>query len=136
MLAFLFAFGAVTVLGVAWSLVDDSDSSMNIMANIVVTLFLLGWGPLLFLYDWYFLGHGGATLGKMLLGIRVVDARTGGRPSQRQAVRRAALFGLPQTIPVLGNLLVLIESLLAHTDPWTRAPHDRRVGTLVVRVHR
>ncbi|GAB2503599.1 caspase, EACC1-associated type [Nocardiopsis aegyptia] len=135
-LAFLFAFGAVTVVGTVWTLVDDSDSSMNIMANIVATLFFLGWGVLLFLYDWLFLGHGGATLGKMLVSVRVVDARTGGRPSQRQAVRRAALFGLPQTIPVLGNLLVLIESLMAHTDPWTRAPHDRRVGTLVVRVHR
>ena len=132
-LVFLFAFGAVTVMGVAWSLVDDSDASMDMMANIVVMLFFLGWGVLLFLYDWLFLKYAGATLGKTLLRIRVVDARSRGPLSQRQAVVRAALFGLPQTIPVLGNLLAFVESLMAQGDPWTRALHDRCAGTLVVR---
>ena len=71
-LVFLFALGAVFVTVVVVSVFGVSESSMDALANIVLALFLLGWGVLLFLYDWLFLRYRGATFGKLMLGIRVV----------------------------------------------------------------
>jgi uncharacterized RDD family membrane protein YckC len=135
-LVFVFACVAAFSAVVFWAAVSGSDSSADVMANIMLGLFFLGWGVALFLYDWLFLRYGGATPGKMLLRIRVVDARGGGPLCHRQAAARAAFFGLPQTIPLLGNMLALFESLAARTDPWKRALHDRSAGTLVVHVVR
>ncbi|OOC54285.1 MULTISPECIES: caspase, EACC1-associated type [Nocardiopsis] len=132
-LVFLFALGAVFVAVLVASLFAASDGFMQLLANIVAALFLFGWGVLLFLYDWLFLRYRGATFGKMLLGLSVVNAGGGGPLSHRRAAARAAFFGLPQTIPVLGHLAVFLESLVARTDPWSRTLHDRNAGTLVIR---
>ncbi|WP_051049666.1 caspase, EACC1-associated type [Nocardiopsis ganjiahuensis] len=132
-LVFLFALGAVFVMLVVVSVLGVSASVVDTFAEVVLVLFFLGWGVLLFLYDWLFLRYRGATFGKMLLGLRVVSARDGGPLSHGQAAGRAALFGLPQTIPLLGHLLILFECLPARTDPWKRAGHDRRARTLVLR---
>ncbi|MGW5876085.1 caspase, EACC1-associated type [Nocardiopsis terrae] len=130
-LVFLFALGSVFVTVVVMSAFTVSESSMDTLANIVLSLFFFGWGVLLFLYDWLFLRYRGATFGKMMVGIRVVNARNAGPLSHGQAAGRAALFGLPQTVPLLGNLLVLLWSLAAQGDPWGRTVHDRGARTLV-----
>ncbi|MBV8379783.1 MAG: RDD family protein [Paucibacter sp.] len=67
-----------------------------------------------------------ATPGKMLIGARVVDARTGGPISARQAVIRVLGYFV-STIPLgLGLLWVGIDK---RKQGW----HDKLAGTLVVR---
>ncbi|MFD3683890.1 RDD family protein [Nocardiopsis sp. NPDC058631] len=133
-LVLLFAVVAVFAVVLVAAVLAAPDSSMDTLADILLVLFFLGWGVLLFFYDWIFLRHLGATFGKMLLRIRVVNAADGGELSHRQAAGRAAVFGLPQTIPLLGQLVVFFESLAAQTDSREQALHDRWAGTVVVRV--
>ncbi|MFI6576372.1 RDD family protein [Nocardiopsis sp. NPDC050513] len=135
-LVFLFALGAVCCAAAVASFVPESNRATDIIAGTVVAFLFLWWGLLLFLYDWVFLRCWGATFGKMLVGIKVVDARGHGPLSNRKAAGRTAFFGLPQTIPLLGNLAALLESLAARTDPRGQALHDQSAGTLVVRARK
>ncbi|GHC87087.1 hypothetical protein GCM10007079_30870 [Nocardiopsis terrae] len=131
-LVFLFALGSVFTTVVVVSAFTVSESFTDTLFDAIAVLFFFGWGVLLFLYDWLFLRYRGATFGKMMVGIRVVNARNAGPLTHGQAAGRAALFGLPQTVPLLGNLLVLLWSLAAQGDPWGRTVHDRGARTLVL----
>ena len=67
-----------------------------------------------------------ATPGKMAIGARIVDARTGGTPSMGQWVGRYLSYFL-STLPLcLGYLWVAF-------DPKKQAWHDKLAGTVVVR---
>ncbi|MBB5999395.1 RDD family protein [Streptomonospora salina] len=96
-------------------------------------LFVFGAGPVVFLHDWLCNAAGGRTLGKATLGIRVVRA-DGGPLRQGQSAGRAAVFGLPQTLPCLGHLFTVIDCLAGLADSeHARSVHDRAGGTVVVR---
>jgi uncharacterized RDD family membrane protein YckC len=67
-----------------------------------------------------------ATPGKMVLGITIVDARTGGRPSFVQFLIRYFAY-LISMLPIgLGFLWIAF-------DPKKQAWHDKLAGTVVVR---
>ncbi|GAA1773059.1 RDD family protein [Streptomonospora arabica] len=96
-------------------------------------LFFFGTGPVMFLHDWLCNAARGRTLGKAALGIRVVR-RDGGPLRQGQSAGRAAIFGLPQALPCLGQLFTLIDCMSALADADTgQSLHDRAAGTVVVR---
>lgn len=91
-------------------------------------------GPLDFLLTWVlpaaavilFWTYKAATPGKMAVGARIVDARTGATPTTGQCIGR--YFGyFVSTIPFgLGLLWVAF-------DPRKQAFHDKLAGTVVVR---
>ncbi|GAB3462685.1 hypothetical protein GCM10027570_49360 [Streptomonospora sediminis] len=96
-------------------------------------MIFFGAGPVLFFYDWLFNAGRGKPPGKAMVGIRVVR-KDGGRLSQGQAAGRAALFGLPQSLPCVGSLFSLIDCLSSLGDAETMLTlHDRAAGTVVVR---
>ena len=68
----------------------------------------------------------GATPGKFLLGLRVVDARSGETPDLRHATLRALGFVLSWLPMYLGFLWSLF-------DPEQRGWHDHLGGTRVIR---
>lgn len=76
----------------------------------------------------------GATPGKRLLGVRVVDARTGARPSIRQSARREVLVAAG-AIPFIGPLVAAVGwvtvAATAHRHGHGRGWHDRFAGTAV-----
>ncbi|RKS10848.1 putative RDD family membrane protein YckC [Nocardiopsis sp. Huas11] len=125
--AFFMAMMVVTVA------INGSTDSTDGEIALWSLLWVFGWGLLLFFYDWLYLVTWGRTLGKLMLGIKVVSAADGGRLSQGQAVGRSALFCLPQTLPVAGHLFSLGESMAA-LGTGGRSVHDRAAGTKVVRV--
>ncbi|WP_116245908.1 RDD family protein [Nocardiopsis sp. FIRDI 009] len=126
--AFAFFVFVVILVTVLTGGSDTSDAEANVWA----LMFVFGWGLLLFFYDWLYLAAWGRTLGKMLVGIKVVSAADGGRLSQGQSLGRSALFGLPQSLPFLGHLFSLGESMAALGDRRL-ALHDRTAGTVVIR---
>lgn len=73
----------------------------------------------------------GQTIGKRVVGIRVVDATTGALPDLGQAARRALpnVLGL---IPYLGSLAPLLY-LRALYHPRRQGFHDAFASTIVVR---
>ncbi|MFE3461943.1 RDD family protein [Nocardiopsis aegyptia] len=125
--AFFFVMMVVTV-----AITGSTDSTDGEVA-LWMLLWVFGWGLLLFFYDWLYLVTWGRTIGKLMVGIKVVAAADGGRLTQGQALRRSAVFCLPQTLPVAGHLFSLGESMAA-LGTGSLAVHDRSAGTLVVRV--
>lgn len=102
--------------------------------------------------------HGGATVGKRLLGLRV-ELAAGGRVSVKQALGRTAIkllpweishvavmlptpLLLPETIPTIGqnaglfiaNMAIVIYVAGLVADRGVRALHDRVMATQVVRL--
>jgi uncharacterized RDD family membrane protein YckC len=67
-----------------------------------------------------------ATPGKMAIGARIVDAKTGGKPSTAQLVVRYLGYYV-STIPLLLGLIWV------GFDPRKQGWHDKLAGTVVVR---
>jgi uncharacterized RDD family membrane protein YckC len=125
--AFFVLMAIVTVV------LTGSDQTTDAEGTLWALLFVFGWGLLLFFYDWLYLVTWGRTLGKMMVGIKVVSAADGGRLSQGQAMGRSAFFGFPQSLPVVGHIFTLAESMAALGEE-KRALHDRAAGTVVIRI--
>jgi len=70
-----------------------------------------------------------ATPGKMLIGAKIVDARTGGKPTTRQLIVRYLGYYV-STIPLLMGLIWVAF------DPRKQGWHDKLAGTVVVRSKR
>ncbi len=75
----------------------------------------------------------GRTLGKRLMRIRVVSARTGHWPGWRRAAIRALVFPVLVCVPEYGLVVLLVDGLWSVADPAARTLHDRLAGTRVLR---
>ena len=91
-------------------------------------------GPLDFLVSWilpavavvlFWLARQ-ATPGKMAIGARIVDAKTGGKPSTRQLLIRYLGYYVAMLPLFIGILWVAF-------DPRKQGWHDKLAGTVVVR---
>ncbi len=89
-------------------------------ANIMVNGVLPGIAVVLF---WVYRQ---ATPGKMLIGAKIVDAKTGGKPSTGQLIGRYFAYYV-STIPLLLGLIWV--GIDARKQGW----HDKLAGTLVVK---
>ena len=85
-------------------------------------------------YEIVFIARTGATPGKDLMRIQVVDHLTGGTPSLEQATRRWLLPGVVQPIPGgwMGAALTLVWGGTAYSNRDQRAVHDHLAGTRVI----
>ena len=125
-----------------WAAIIDSVLACLILVPILVSVY--GWtyfdpgasssGLLDFLLSWVFPAVAvvafwilrSATPGKMLIGARIIDARTGAHPSTAQFIGRYFAYFL-STVPLgLGLIWVGIDS---RKQGW----HDKLAGTVVVR---
>ncbi|GAB3687417.1 RDD family protein [Nocardiopsis oceani] len=131
-LAVIAATAFFVVMVILQMILTGNDTSNDAEGALWGSLFLFGWGVLLFFYDWLYLITWGRTLGKMMVGIKVVSAVDGGRLTQGQAAGRSAFFCLPQSLPCLGHLFAGAESMAMLGDTKERALHDRVAGTLVI----
>ncbi|MFB7457225.1 RDD family protein [Streptomyces sp. NPDC056188] len=83
------------------------------------------------LYEWLMVGLLGRTLGKMAVGLHVVNAETGGKPGLGKAFIR-------WVIPTVGSVACGIGQLLVYLSPfWDKSGrqqgwHDKAAGTMVV----
>lgn len=91
------------------------------------SVFLLAWTGLFLLAQTYFSSEGRASLGKSLVGIRVVSPEGEGLSLGQAAVR--SLSYLPSSVLNLGFLWVLF-------NPARQGWHDMAVGSLVIETRR
>ncbi|MEV5884027.1 RDD family protein [Streptomyces sp. NPDC052020] len=109
------------------SCVDDAAADM--MGPLTAVFLILGIASLL--YEWLMVGLVGATLGKMLLGMRVVKADTGQKTGLGSSFIR-------WIIPIVGSLACGIGQLLVYLSPfWDKSGrqqgwHDKAASTMVV----
>lgn len=106
------------LLGVVAAVVNQGPMSWGgeAMANLI--------GALVVLLFW---AERQGTPGKLVLGLRIVDAETGGAPSLRSLVLRYIGYLVSIMAFGLGYLWILWD---ARRQGW----HDKMGGTLVIRV--
>jgi len=127
-----------------WAAIIDSVLAAIIIAPLVTWIygreywlsetFVLIYGPADFLISWVlpavavvlFWIYRQATPGKMAIGARIVDAKTGGKPSTGQLVGRY----LGYYVSILPLMLGIIW---VGFDPRKQGWHDKLAGTVVVR---
>jgi uncharacterized RDD family membrane protein YckC len=121
--------GAVWLIGALWLLIVGllaADAPLALSALALVAAAVAGLGVLLHaVYFVGFVGGGGQTPGKMLLGVRVVR-RDGGGVGGARALGRWIGYGLVFATLGLGWIVALF-------DAERRGVHDRIAGTRVVR---
>jgi uncharacterized RDD family membrane protein YckC len=105
----------------------------------LLTFWLLVFGIAL-AYYWLLHAAWGATLGKRVLGLRVVSAADRSKITARTAGLRAAAFLLGPAIfllvpgvDVIGGLIWVADCAVLLVDSRMQCLHDRVVGTTVVR---
>jgi len=94
-------------------------------------------GPADFLINWFlpavavvlFWTYRQATPGKIAVGARIVDARTGAKPTSRQLVVRYLGYYV-SIVPLMAGILWVAF------DPRKQGWHDKLAGTVVVRPRR
>ncbi|WNI15705.1 RDD family protein [Actinacidiphila sp. ITFR-21] len=106
---------------------DFSYADQVLLSALVFVLY--------FAYEGAMTSARGQTLGKMVLGIRVVLLDGGAVPAGRPAWTRAAVYALPGVLLVvlIGPLYWLLDSLWCAWDrPNRQCLHDKAAGTVVV----
>ncbi|MBV2355793.1 RDD family protein [Streptomyces sp. J2-1] len=105
---------------------DATQSFMGKIWGVIAILWIVT-----FLYEWLMVSLVGATLGKLLVGIRVVKADTGQKPGLGSSALR-------WVIPFVGSIVCGIGALLVYLSPFwdgsgrRQGWHDKAAGTLVV----
>jgi uncharacterized RDD family membrane protein YckC len=93
-----------------------------IVAGLVVTLF----------YEVLMLRHWGATLGKMICGLKVVRPDGSGL-SWGVAFGRYCMYNVViSAVPILNSVLLITTAIMAGVDPQKRGLHDRVCDTRVI----
>jgi uncharacterized RDD family membrane protein YckC len=135
------------ILGVGYAVLSliltlvlvGGDGSGLFLASLLTAVLAAGG---YFAYEYVMLGKGGQTVGKMVLGLRVVPvggaAGPGGLPSDL-AVKRAGVLWGPLAlsfIPVIGFIAYLgyvVNVLWQFWDkPLQQCLHDKAAGTMVI----
>ncbi|MGY0492262.1 RDD family protein [Streptomyces sp. WG-D5] len=136
-------YGIISVAGVVGSVssVSDcdpyasdyqscvNDASSNVFVAMLAVLGVLA--AIVFLYEAIMISAVGATLGKLAVGIRVINAETGAKPGFGAALVR-------YLIPMVGAFVCYIGALLVYLSPfWDKSGrlqgwHDKAAKTAVV----
>ncbi len=108
--------------------VDDASASFIAVMFAAIALI----GIITLLYEWLMISIWGATLGKMVLGVKVVKESTGQAPGLGAGFIR-------WIIPMVGAFLCYIGALLVYLSPFfdnsgkLQGWHDRAGGTIVIK---
>jgi uncharacterized RDD family membrane protein YckC len=112
------------------------DNSVSQLMSARVGMFLLigaGIGVISFGYDWLQHGLWGQTIGKRIMGTKVVTADTRSPISGQAACGRAAVYALVPVVPSVGGLFALINESWLLWDPRRQCLHDKAARTVVVK---
>ncbi|MDT0461805.1 RDD family protein [Streptomyces gibsoniae] len=140
---FAVIYGVLAVVGVAGAVgeaknCDPNAVDYNTCINNAGSDFAAKFGAIIgvlaiigLLYEWLMVGLVGRTLGKMAVGLHVVNAETGGKPGLGKSFIR-------WIIPTVGSVLCGIGQLLVYLSPfWDKSGrqqgwHDKAAGTMVI----
>jgi uncharacterized RDD family membrane protein YckC len=111
------------------------NSVSQLMSGMVGTFLLIGAGigVISFGYDWLQHGLWGQTIGKRIMGTKVVTADTRSPISGQAACGRAAVYALVPVVPSVGGLFALINESWLLWDRRRQCLHDKAAGTVVVK---
>ncbi|MEY9969316.1 putative RDD family membrane protein YckC [Streptacidiphilus sp. MAP12-16] len=136
-IVWIFNLVVLSGLGLVGSSTVNADGTVNSAAvsGIFATLIALMVIPVLIFIAWdtAFVAWKGATPGKMILGLLIVDERTGVKPSFGGALTRWGFpMGLGLVTCYIGSILIYISPFFDNTGKL-RGWHDRAANTLVIK---
>ena len=107
---------------------DNFAEAKNTQEMIQVTnMFVLEYMFMKIVYQGFFTMHYGASIGKIVMKIRVIEIRTLSNPSVLSSLNRAIFRVVSESIFYLGFLWGML-------DPTRQTWHDKTAKTLVVNV--
>ena len=83
--------------------------------------------PMTFVYQWFFVSLYGATMGKIMMKIRIIDLQTGDTPTVAIALNRSI-------VRIISEIVMNLGFLWAMLDPNRQGWHDKSSKTLVIDV--
>jgi uncharacterized RDD family membrane protein YckC len=108
---------------IGWNQFDTDNVGNSWKGGLVMAV-------LYFVYEFVQLAKGGQTLGKKVMGIRVLNVADGTQITQNTAMIRAAMWSGPA---LLCGFWYIIDGLSPLWDkPWAQALHDKAAKTVVV----
>jgi len=107
-----------------------TDSSLS---NSALTWLTVLWVGANLVYNIIGIAMYGYTVGKRIVGIKVVNRIDGGRVNWTYASIRALIPTAVQLVPVVGPGLSLVVYLRAVFHPLRQGLHDAAAGTIVVK---
>jgi len=110
--------------------VNEDPTSMSAVFAIMFHSFAPGWVVLLAIQGWFLHSYGG-TIGKKLLGIRIVRSDGSRAGFVRLFFVRAGIITVLSMVPLLGGLLALVDMVLIFRDS-RQCLHDNIADTIVV----
>lgn len=114
---------SVLLFIILWDSISKAQSVEQIVA--VTNTFLLEYMMIKIVYQTFFTMQYGATIGKIIMKIKVIEIRTLSNPGFWSALNRGVFR-------VVGELLFYLGFVWAFLDPYQRSWHDRTARTLVV----
>lgn len=121
--------------------VPNGGETLTNLGGILLTEFgaLLSGVLMAFVYEVAPTARWGQTVGKRIVGIKVVNASTGTAPGLSKSLGRWAVLTLPVSIPYVqipGVIFYLLCVLTIGHEPCYRGWHDKAARTLVVTSYR
>lgn len=113
----------IVVTIILWDSIAQAQSYEQIIA--LTNSFLLEYMSIKIVYQTFFVMQYGATLGKILMKIRIVEKDHLGNPGFLSAFNRAVFR-------VVSELLFYLGFVWGMMDPYRRTWHDRSAKTLVI----
>lgn len=114
---------SVIMIIILWDAMGKAQSMESMIA--VTNSFLLEYMAIKIIYQTFFIMQYGATLGKIIMKIRVIELSTLSNPTFLCAFNRSVFR-------VVSEILFYLGFVWAMMDPYRRSWHDRSGRTLVV----
>ena len=123
------AIGILAVIGIVGALASGDE------ATFIMVVFGLAFSVVVItlLYEMTMIALRGQTVGKMMVGVKVVRAADGDLPGWGKSIGRWLILVAPGMIPVGGLLLTLLVYLSPTFDDRRQGWHDKAVATVVVK---
>ncbi|MBD5164619.1 RDD family protein [Helicobacter sp.] len=115
---------SMMIIGIYWDSIMQNADDIEVLLQTISSSFLILYG-IRILYHWLFVQFYGATIGKIVVKIRVIELGLLDNPNLQQALIRSLLRLLSEVLMYLPFLYLLTNSL-------KRGLHDIAANTLVV----
>ncbi|WP_026943814.1 RDD family protein [Helicobacter rodentium] len=115
---------SMVIIGIYWDSIQQNVGDTEAILAIISSSWLVLYG-IRVLYHWLFVQFYGATIGKIVVKIRVIELGLLDNPNFQQALTRSILRALSEILMYLPFVYIFANSL-------NRGLHDMATNTLVI----